>query len=180
LAIGSRQRNEIADSAFFPRGFSLRDDLSKLGIYLIGGKPAFFISLSFDTFQHFGKGCASRFLVRKKAKCCAHHLTHIAVATGGDAALRKALKLGRQAYIWHLLVPALCMSYFDITGLNFKSGDSPMLTPHIPTNPYWLALPRGARVEIRPVMTAVAAAAQAASARRLSAPRAAVSTPVEI
>ncbi|MCA3371529.1 MAG: hypothetical protein INF89_18740 [Roseomonas sp.] len=55
-----------------------------------------------------------------------------------------------------------------------------MLTPLIPTNPYWLALPRGARVEIRPVMTAVVAAAQAASARRLSAPRAAVSTPVEI
>lgn len=41
-----------------------------------------------------------------------------------------------------------------------------MLTPHIPTNPYWLALPRGARVEIRPVMTAVVAAASARRVRR--------------
>ena len=48
-----------------------------------------------------------------------------------------------------------------------------MLTLDLPTTPYWLALPRGVRVEIRPVTTAVMAAAQAASARRLSALRAA-------
>ena len=44
-----------------------------------------------------------------------------------------------------------------------------MLTLDLPTTPYWLALPRGVRVEIRPVTTAVMAAAQAASTRRLSA-----------
>jgi hypothetical protein len=48
-----------------------------------------------------------------------------------------------------------------------------MLTLDLPVEPYWLALPRGVRVEIRPVTTAVMAAAQAASARRLSALRAA-------
>ena len=48
-----------------------------------------------------------------------------------------------------------------------------MLTLDLPAEPYWLALPRGVRVEIRPVTTAVMAAAQAASARRLSALRAA-------
>ena len=48
-----------------------------------------------------------------------------------------------------------------------------MLTLNLPAEPYWLALPRGVRVEIRPVTTAVMAAAQAASARRLSALRAA-------
>ena len=48
-----------------------------------------------------------------------------------------------------------------------------MLTLNLPTTPYWLTLPRGVRVEIRPVTTAVMAAAQAASARRLSALRAA-------
>jgi Ca2+-binding RTX toxin-like protein len=35
-----------------------------------------------------------------------------------------------------------------------------MLTLDLPTTPYWLALPRGVRVEIRPVTTAVMAAAQ--------------------
>ena len=48
-----------------------------------------------------------------------------------------------------------------------------MLTLDLPTTPYWLTLPRGVRVEIKPVTTAVMAAAQAASARRLSALRAA-------
>ena len=48
-----------------------------------------------------------------------------------------------------------------------------MLTLDLPTTPYWLALPRGVRVEIRPITTAVMAAAQAASARRLTALRAA-------
>jgi hypothetical protein len=46
-----------------------------------------------------------------------------------------------------------------------------MLTLDIPVEPYWLDLPRGARVEIRPVTTAVMAAAQAAAARRLAAVR---------
>ncbi len=41
-----------------------------------------------------------------------------------------------------------------------------------PTEPYWVDLPRGVRVEIRPVTTAVMAAAQAGSARRLGALRA--------
>jgi hypothetical protein len=40
-----------------------------------------------------------------------------------------------------------------------------MLTLDIPTNPCWLALPLGVRVESRPVITAVVAAAQPASAR---------------
>ena len=48
-----------------------------------------------------------------------------------------------------------------------------MLTLDLPVEPYWLDLPRGVRVEIRPVTTAVMAAAQAGSARRLSALRAA-------
>jgi len=48
-----------------------------------------------------------------------------------------------------------------------------MLTLDLPVEPYWLDLPRGVRVEIRPVTTAVMAAAQAASARRLGALRAA-------
>jgi len=46
-----------------------------------------------------------------------------------------------------------------------------MLTLDLPTTPYWLALPRGVRVEISPVTTAVMAAAQAASARKLGAQR---------
>ena len=37
-----------------------------------------------------------------------------------------------------------------------------MLTLDLPAEPYWLDLPRGVRVEIRPVTTAVMAAAQAA------------------
>ncbi len=47
-----------------------------------------------------------------------------------------------------------------------------MLTLDLPVEPYWLDLPRGVRVRIRPVTTAVVAAAQAASARRLGAIRA--------
>jgi len=47
-----------------------------------------------------------------------------------------------------------------------------MLTLDLPTEPYWLDFPRGVRVEIRPVTTAVMAAAQAGSARRLGALRA--------
>ncbi|HYZ63059.1 MAG TPA: hypothetical protein VE650_11450 [Acetobacteraceae bacterium] len=35
-----------------------------------------------------------------------------------------------------------------------------MLTLDLPVEPYWLDLPRGVRVEIRPVTTAVMAAAQ--------------------
>ena len=46
-----------------------------------------------------------------------------------------------------------------------------MLSLDLPTEPYWLDLPRGVRVEIRPVTTAVMAAAQAGSARRLGALR---------
>ena len=48
-----------------------------------------------------------------------------------------------------------------------------MLTLDLPVEPYWLDLPRDVRVEIRPVTTAVMAAAQAGSARRLGALRAA-------
>jgi hypothetical protein len=43
-----------------------------------------------------------------------------------------------------------------------------MLSLDLPTEPYWLDLPRGVRVEIRPVTTAVMAAAQAAAQRRLA------------
>ncbi|WBV43510.1 hypothetical protein [Pseudoroseomonas cervicalis] len=48
-----------------------------------------------------------------------------------------------------------------------------MLTLDLPSKPYWLDLPRGVRVEIRPVTTAVMAAAQAAASRQLGAVRAA-------
>jgi hypothetical protein len=48
-----------------------------------------------------------------------------------------------------------------------------MLTLDLPAEPYWLDLPRGVRVEIRPVTTAVMAAAQAAASRRLGVVRAA-------
>jgi len=48
-----------------------------------------------------------------------------------------------------------------------------MLTLDLPVEPYWLDLPRGVRVEIRPITTAVMAAAQAAASRRLGAVRAA-------
>lgn len=47
-----------------------------------------------------------------------------------------------------------------------------MLTLDLPTGPYWLDLPRGVRVEIKPVTTAVMAAAQAAASRRLGAAKA--------
>lgn len=47
-----------------------------------------------------------------------------------------------------------------------------MLTLDLPTNPYWLDLPRGVRVEIRPVTTALMAAAQTAAGRRLGEVRA--------
>ncbi|MDX2205950.1 MAG: hypothetical protein NW223_24600 [Hyphomicrobiaceae bacterium] len=46
-----------------------------------------------------------------------------------------------------------------------------MLTLDLPAEPFWLDLPRGVRVEIRPVTTAVMAAAQAAATRRLAAIR---------
>jgi len=46
-----------------------------------------------------------------------------------------------------------------------------MLALDIPTEPYWINLPRGVRVEIRPVTTAIVAAAQAAAHRRMSALR---------
>lgn len=46
-----------------------------------------------------------------------------------------------------------------------------MLILDLPVEPYWLDLPRGVRVEIRPVTTAVMAAAQAAASRRLGAIR---------
>jgi hypothetical protein len=65
------------------------------------------------------------------------------------------------------------MSNSDMTRAHFKSADTRMLTLDLPTEPYWLDLPRGVRVEIRPVTTAVTAAAQAGSARRLGALRAA-------
>jgi hypothetical protein len=48
-----------------------------------------------------------------------------------------------------------------------------MLSLDLPAEPYWLDLPRGVRVGLRPVTTAVMAAAQAAAARRLGALRAA-------
>jgi hypothetical protein len=48
-----------------------------------------------------------------------------------------------------------------------------MLSLDFPAEPYWLELPRGVRAEIRPVTTAVTAAAQATVSRRLRAIRAA-------
>jgi len=50
--------------------------------------------------------------------------------------------------------------------------ESRMLTLDLPVEPYWLDLPRGVRVKIRPFTTAEMAAAQAASARYLGALRA--------
>jgi len=44
-----------------------------------------------------------------------------------------------------------------------------MLTLDLPVEPYWLDLPRGVRVEIRPVTAAVKAAAQVGFARWLDA-----------
>ena len=46
-----------------------------------------------------------------------------------------------------------------------------MLTLDLPTTLYWIDLPRGVRVEVKPVTTTIMAAAQAATARRLSALR---------
>jgi hypothetical protein len=46
-----------------------------------------------------------------------------------------------------------------------------MLTLDIPTEPYWIDLPRGVRLEIKPVTTAIVAAAQASAQRRLAALR---------
>jgi len=63
----------------------------------------------------------------------------------------------------------------DLSGLapEITKMENCMLTLDLPVEPYWLDLPRGVRVEIRPVTTAVMAAAQAGSARRLGALRAA-------
>jgi hypothetical protein len=47
-----------------------------------------------------------------------------------------------------------------------------MLTLDLRAEPFWLALPRGVRVEIQPVTTALMAAAQSAASRRLAAVRA--------
>ena len=47
-----------------------------------------------------------------------------------------------------------------------------MLTLNLPTEPYWIDLPRGVRACIRPVTTAIMAAAQNAASRRLAAARA--------
>lgn len=47
-----------------------------------------------------------------------------------------------------------------------------MLSLVLVSTPTWLDLPRGVRVEVRPVTTAVMAAAQAAASRRLGAIRA--------
>jgi hypothetical protein len=49
--------------------------------------------------------------------------------------------------------------------------ENPLPTLDLPVEPYCLDLPRGVRLEIRPVTTAVMAAAQAAAARRLAASR---------
>ena len=48
-----------------------------------------------------------------------------------------------------------------------------MLTLDVPAEAHWLDLPGGVRVEIRPVTTAVMAAAQATASRRLGVVRAA-------
>lgn len=48
-----------------------------------------------------------------------------------------------------------------------------MLTLALVSTPTWLDLPRGVRLEIRPVTTAVMAAAQTSASRRLGATRAA-------
>jgi hypothetical protein len=46
-----------------------------------------------------------------------------------------------------------------------------MLTLSLPTGPYWLALPHGVRLRIRPVTTAVLSAAQARAQRDVEALR---------
>ena len=50
-------------------------------------------------------------------------------------------------------------------------GNSTMLTLSLPTGPYWLALPHGVRLRIRPVTTAVLSAAQARAQRDVEALR---------
>lgn len=55
-----------------------------------------------------------------------------------------------------------------------------MLTLDLAAEPYWLALPHGVRVEIRPVTTAVMAAAQPAATRRLAVIRIATRTSTRI
>jgi hypothetical protein len=47
-----------------------------------------------------------------------------------------------------------------------------MLSLDLPAEPYWFDLPRGVRVQIKPVTIAVMAAAQAAASRRLGVVRA--------
>lgn len=48
-----------------------------------------------------------------------------------------------------------------------------MLNLDLPTEPYWIDLPRQVTVRIRPITTAIMAAAQATAARRLGAAKAA-------
>jgi hypothetical protein len=48
-----------------------------------------------------------------------------------------------------------------------------MLSLDLPTEPYWIELARGVHVRVRPVTTALMAAAQAGAARQLEAVRAA-------
>jgi hypothetical protein len=66
-------------------------------------------------------------------------------------------------------------SYLPLPGraagflLTFHQTEPHTLTLNLPTTPYWLNLPRGVRVEIKPVTTA----AQVAAARNLGALRAA-------
>jgi hypothetical protein len=50
-----------------------------------------------------------------------------------------------------------------------NNGTTTMLTLSLPTGPYWLALPHGVRLRIRPVTTAVLAAAQARAQRDVEA-----------
>lgn len=70
------------------------------------------------------------------------------------------------------------MAKLDIGWLRVKTNclETPMLTFDLPVEPYWFDLPRGARVEIRPVTTAVMAAAYAAAQPQLAALREADTT----
>jgi hypothetical protein len=66
------------------------------------------------------------------------------------------------------------MSNLAIDALTVKSRPNhgnTMLTLSLPTGPYWLALPHGVRLRIRPVTTAVLAAAQARAQRDVEALR---------
>lgn len=61
-----------------------------------------------------------------------------------------------------------CAASGQRTQANFRScRRTRRLTLDVPAEPYWLDLPRGVGVEIRPVTTAIMAAAQAAASRRL-------------